>query len=206
MGQKSILQNMIFGINHGFFPSSQAACIFYSCRFLSLDLGASPQLIDEIMNAPFRRKVDADVHTLALDFNHLFVPYRKVPYMIDKRDIDYFAPKDLLDNECINVEEDREAYKHLFHFMQEMPQIHAAIIIGNNLAIGMRKRKRQLEFFDPTGDDTITKNNGHAYIQIAEDPILAASYLNKRFPSSPEGGDLSPLLNVWNFCYISKPI
>lgn len=199
MGQKSFLESMIFGNTYCYFPSNQAECIFYACRFLSLEHRSSPQLIDEVMNAPYRGEKDSNVHTIALEFNKFYKPYVKVPYVIDNRDIDYFDPKELATNEFINVEADYAAYVNLCHFIKETPRIHGAVITGNNIAVGMRKKKGLLEFFDPTGDQTITKNNGHAYVRYSVDEADAASYLFYRFPSSPEGGDLSPLISVWNF-------
>lgn len=193
---------MIFGNSYSYIASTQAECIFYACRFLSLEHRPSPQLIDEVMNAPYRGNGNADVHKIALDFNEYYVPYRKVPYLIENREVDYFTPKELTDNEFINVEADIGAYKNLCHFLKETPKIHGSVITGNGIAIGMRKKKGQLEFFDPTGDTTISKNDGHAYIKVSLDSGDGADYLAVRFPSSPEGGDLAPLLNIWNFHWI----
>lgn len=202
MSQKSTLSHLIFGNTYSHFPSSQAECVFYCCRFLSLDLKGSSQLIDEVMNAPYRGNKEADVHKIALEFNEVYAPYKKVPYLIDKREVDDFVPREYLENEFITVEANFEAYKKLFLFIQEMPKIHGGIITGNNVAIGMRKRRGILEFFDPTGDRILTKNNGHAYIKASSDPLDAATYLNLRFPSLPEGGDLLSPIKVWNFYYL----
>ena len=83
-------ENWVFSEGKVYIPKDLAACTYYACRFLALKLPASSETIKKIMDSKYRGRslTVAEIIPYFRDFFHL---YRQVPYMIDKRAIDYFG-------------------------------------------------------------------------------------------------------------------
>ncbi|KAF3362125.1 hypothetical protein PHSC3_001437 [Chlamydiales bacterium STE3] len=195
---KPLKDHIVFATKDKDKPKNQAECIFYCCRFLSLEQQASSELVNQTIDTSFHGHADDNVHKTSLSFNGRFNLYRKIPFLIEKNEIDYFGLRvDQLDNEYINLEADQEAYERFFKLIETIAPIHGGIITGNKIAIAFRKRRGFFEFFDPTGECFLTQNNGHPYVVISKNASDAATYLFQRFPAGPEGREFASPLNCW---------
>lgn len=193
---------MIVGTKTIASPKNQAECLYFCCLFLSCSDEASPSLIDKVIANPFKGKDTKNVRDICLAFNDQFELYHKIPFLIEKFDVDYFGLRvDQLNNEFINLEVNEQAYLRFLKLFNKIASVHGSIVTGNEIAIALRKKKGFLEFFDPTGEEAINHYSGHPYIYRTRIEEKAATYLAKRFPEGPEGDEANAPLNVWPIHY-----
>lgn len=151
-----------------------AACTPLACQFLASKLPATPKMIaDLIQQNTFKDEFFAETDACAARFELKTV---QNPWE-DQRD---WSPSMQVSLEIEGETGIRAAVNTLF----DSSYIRGAIITGNGITIGMRKKENKVEFFDSHGDANLTSQGNAAYVKIFEldQRQQAADFLAKRFP------------------------
>lgn len=181
-------------------PKNLNECTFYISRFLSARLPTLGESLIEIMHASYWGKSEDEVKDILLHYGEFFSIYRNIPYMIDKDGLDYFGQRhEHADNEFITLEKDKGAYRHYLDFVRDSHLAKGALIANGVLAIGMKSHEDgSFEFFDPLGfSSELTNHKKGPYFKLCRHSGEASEFLQLRFSSLPEGGELSAPLKSW---------
>lgn len=201
------LSNLIFAETSSTLPTPQnlCECAFYIGRFLSARLPTLGESINEIMETSHWGKCDEGVKAILLQYGEFFSIHRHIPYMIDKKGLNYFGePAAHADNEFIILERDKAAYKHYLNHIRDNKEAKGALIANHALAIGMKSHEDGgFEFFDPVGfSSDLTSHKKGPYFKLCGNSGEASEFLNLRFSSLPEGGELLAPLHSWLLHFI----